>query len=122
MSGYDVKRPCADCPFRREGGVRLLKSRIRQIVRGITTNPGARFSCHKTTGVMGVRAHGGEQACAGALIFADKQGRLDFPQLNRICLRLGMLKPDELKDRDAVFDSLAEMLDTAIPSVARRRR
>lgn len=121
MTGYAVKRPCDDCPFRREGGVRLEVPRILQIVNAITTNPGSTFACHKTTGVMCDPPPGGQQHCAGALVFADKLERLDYPQLHRIALRLGMLRPDELRDRDAVFDDLDEMLDSAIPRVVGRR-
>ena len=119
---FDVKRPCSDCPFRREGGVRLVAWRIREIVRGVTTNPGATFACHKTTGVAGGEAPpGGPQMCAGALIFADKLGRLAHPQLTRIMMRIGQLDPDALRGREDVFDSLAEMLDTAIPTGVGRR-
>lgn len=45
---FDLKRPCDNCPFRKEGGIRLHPGRAREIARGQIDNPGMTFPCHKT--------------------------------------------------------------------------
>lgn len=116
---YKLTKPCDNCPFRREGGIRLTKHRIREITRMLLGNPGGMFPCHKTTVTIedddgeSDRACGPKsQHCAGALIFADNNGT--HTQMMRIAGRLGMWHPDDLQDRDAVFDDVREMLKTAI--------
>lgn len=127
---FTLKRPCNDCPFRREGGVRLYRARIREIVAGVTGNPGSSFPCHKTVqydveeddeqGELDAATRDASH-CAGALIFAHKQEA--YPQLIRIMGRLGMYDPERLEEQDTIFDSLHEMLASALDaSRAKRRR
>jgi hypothetical protein len=111
---FDLKAPCADCPFLREGGIRLGKARTREIAEGVTGNPGASFACHKTTGAAGPRPRSGEEHCVGALVFAGKVG--SYSQILRIMGRLGAFDPDDLEKRHGskVFASLREWLREAI--------
>lgn len=108
---FDLKRPCASCPFLRVGGIRLTKGRIREIA-ATTTNPGATFACHKTTGAVDGDADlvvtAASQHCAGALVYADKQGTSS--QMARIAERLGMLDWNGLKGHDLVWNDLREWL------------
>lgn len=106
---YDLHSPCINCPFRKEGGIRLRAGRVRELIRN-TQNPGAEFACHKTLEDGKIVAT--SQHCAGALIFAQKQGT--STQMMRICERLRLFDPSKLKSLDAVFDSAAEFRATAI--------
>lgn len=122
---FSMKVPCGDCPFRKAGGVRLSRSRIREIAGMMLRSDGGTFPCHKTVDYGredrnlgdGRRLSApGEIHCAGALIFAEKQGTAT--QLMRIAERLGMYDSAALlADQDvvdAVFDSQAEMMATAL--------
>lgn len=117
--------PCSNCPFLKKGGIRLMSGRIRDLTRGLLSNPGRTFSCHKTTTVNEDNDEGDEegwadnvedgpnaQHCGGALIFAEKHGHAT--QMMRIAERLGLYDPRKLKGHDAVFSTVDEMLKTAI--------
>jgi hypothetical protein len=118
---YGMKRPCADCPFLRKGGIPLTSGRIEEISETVLGNPGGTFACHQTTGVKGgpkkVEAH-----CAGALIFMEKNEA--STQMLRIASRLGMYDPAQL-DVDAfdlVYDDTDEWLENgALPEPRRKR-
>ncbi len=110
---YDLKKPCANCPFLKKGGVKLRHARIDEIADGCTTNPGATFACHLTT--EDVEDESGNydreetpksQHCAGALVYADKQGDLGMVQMHRIVMRLGLLDPTQLEGYNDVWDDL----------------
>lgn len=114
---YDLKKPCDNCPFRRKGGVRLRPERAEDISQSMLSNQGAPFACHKTTKSVVRNGHcdraitKDSQHCAGALIYADKQGR--YNQTSRIMMRIGVYNPD-LLDRaayDDVFDDEDEMVE-----------
>ena len=108
---FHVPRVCDDCPFRR-GGVRLRRERVRELARAATDNQGSAFWCHKTTGVLGKVPRGKRrQQCAGALIFAEKQGRAN--QIARIMGRLGAYDPDALMatpEAGDVYDTVDAIL------------
>lgn len=108
---WDLRRPCDDCPFRKEGGIRLTAGRIHEIAGGMLSPDGTTFACHKTTGVTGSGKRD-ERHCAGALIFAEKHGTAT--QMMRIAGRLGVYDPGRLLDHDAVFDDLPSMLRSSI--------
>jgi hypothetical protein len=118
---YAMTAPCESCPFRREGGIRLTAGRIREIGGMMLDSQGGTFHCHKTTEHDDDNDEyiptGNEIECAGALIFAEKNG--NQTQMMRIAGRLGLYNPDSMQDKDSVFDTLAEMLATAVD---RRRR
>lgn len=109
-----LKKPCADCPFRRKGGVRLSAKRIEQIVGCVAPEDGqgGRFPCHKTTGVAGGKDRS-NRSCAGGIIFGYKQGVSS--QMTRIEERLGLI-PKEFADGKwpEIFNDIDEMLETAI--------
>lgn len=84
---YRIKRPCADCPFRSDGnGIDLMPGRLSQIANDITQGDGTTFFCHKTLSGErheefddedeGYTPGKKDSACAGALIFQFKYGRL----------------------------------------------
>ena len=99
--------PCDDCPFRREGGIRLREGRTRDLAQ----NAAGAFPCHKTVN-HDKRNRATEIECAGAIIFAYKTDTTT--QMLRISERLGMVDPRLADDEHPeIFDSLDEMLETA---------
>ena len=79
---FDLLRPCADCPFRRHGGITVTPERAREI--GTTLRDGGCFPCHKTVDYDKERVHSmedGEHFCAGAIaaIMNDSKGRPTQP-------------------------------------------
>lgn len=114
---FDIVKPCDDCPFRREGGIRLVPQRAQEIADMMLSDQGGTFMCHKTaTSDIGDDGEGvvrGErpQHCAGALIFAEKNG--NATQAMRIAERLRLYDPLKVMagdGQDEIFDSRAEML------------
>lgn len=74
---YDLRRPCRDCPFRREGGCRVGAKHIERVATYKTP-----FPCHKTVRYESRyrwRDHGRAQACAGALAFQARQNGASKP-------------------------------------------
>jgi hypothetical protein len=111
---YDLKAPCSNCPFRKEGGIRLRSARVKELIR-TTQNPGAEFACHKTTKSDDEgerRTTAKSQHCAGALVYADKQGTSS--QMMRIAERFGGFDWTQLEGHAEVFDSSRDFLATAI--------
>lgn len=121
---YGLQVPCAECPFTRgDKAARLTRGRVRELADNMLSGADGEFHCHKTadyTGVdeQGVSAPAVEQSmhCAGALIFAEKNG--NATQMMRIAERLGMYDAAAVMGNTAavarVFDTRAEMLKTAV--------
>lgn len=111
---FEVTRPCSNCPFLKEGGIRLSRARAKEIGGMMLSRDGGTFPCHKTT----VDTEDGEDRmvgseslhCAGALIFAEKQGFAN--QMMRIAERLGIYDASKLDKASfgGVFDSLKQMV------------
>lgn len=110
---YDMIVPCGNCPFRREGFIPLRAERVEEIASGMLCSQGHTFACHKTTSYDddGDRITVDDSLhCAGALIFAEKNG--NATQMMRIVERLGMYDASKLQPHHAlVFDDLDEMLE-----------
>lgn len=116
---YDMRRPCDNCPFLREGGIRLTRGRVREIAGMMLAGGPGDFPCHKTTvdaededGACDRAVTPDSKHCAGALIFAEKNGTPT--QMMRICERIGMYDATKLEGHDRVFDDMEEMLETAV--------
>jgi hypothetical protein len=67
---FDLKSPCANCPFRKEGAIDLQPGRVAGIVADLRKNDMQTFPCHKTTHGQAKQ----EQACAGASAFMFRDG------------------------------------------------
>lgn len=116
------RKPCDNCPFRRENGIRLHKHRVIEIVEQIApaNHQGSSFSCHKTVNYE-ERDPKSELLCTGGLIFAYKQDA--SAQLTRIMERLGLVDQALVDDAwPEIFDDLDQMLATAIPMRRSRSR
>lgn len=117
---FEMKRPCDNCPFLKKGGIRLTRARVREIAGGMLGSNGASFACHKTVewdeeGDAEINRDK-QQHCAGALIFAEKNG--SSTQMMRWMERLGAYDAAALMSDKAavksVFSSLSAMEKTAI--------
>lgn len=111
---FDLRRPCAECPFRNDRPGYLTEERAEEIADAVTSSRGSTFTCHKTT--IPDPASDGEmmdgpnaQHCAGALILAEKGGTVG--QMVRIAERLGLYDASKL-DMDApIFEDAEEMIE-----------
>lgn len=114
---YALKKPCADCPFLKEGGIELAPGRLESIVDDLVSGESTSFMCHKTvhhptTGGEWISDDGNEetyvpsnneQQCAGSLILLEKMGHRT--QLMQVMHRLGMYNPMRLTScHDHVID------------------
>lgn len=109
---FDLKKPCGNCPFKSEGGIRLHPGRAQDIGEMMESFDGGSFTCHKTS------KHDGEgeaytandsQHCAGALIYAMKKD--NFTQSMRLAERLRIWDPNILEGFDEIIDDWEEMSD-----------
>ena len=113
---YDMTVPCDNCPFLREGGIRLRQERAEELAQ-----VDAVFICHKTVDYAAEDEgrppeKDQERHCAGALILAEK---MEAPhQMMRIMERLGLYDADKLMSNaevaDRVFDDAGEMIDANV--------
>jgi hypothetical protein len=74
---FDLRAPCANCPFRTDITFYLDTARVVDICDAITRKQHT-FSCHKTTKHDDEGCsitHKGEQHCAGALVMLEKIGQ-----------------------------------------------
>jgi len=88
---FNLKKPCSNCPFRRDSMKGWLgEDRAQEISHDITTEQKT-FSCHKTNDLDengDIIETKKTEYCAGALILLEK---LELPnQMMRIAERLGI--------------------------------
>lgn len=102
---FKLKRPCANCPFRKDtGGVfGLPRERLDEIV----TAPA--FQCHKTVDYDNfeddeLRQGEHPQQCAGLMAVLHRE---DMPnQIMQVAERLGAFDPSKLDPDNEAFDGL----------------
>lgn len=91
------KRPCANCPFRKDSLKGWLGSeRMEEIL-----NQGV-FACHKTLN----RGDRNRKQCAGHMLIKGKEN--EFVELAH---RLGMVKEMGLSGEELIFDTERELID-----------
>lgn len=105
--------PCGDCPFRRVGGVRHGRERMRAYASYFGF-PGASFPCHQTRPADCDNStweawRNGQTICAGGLLFAQKYHEQNV--LVMIAVACGAFDPATLIGHELVFDTLEEMLE-----------
>jgi hypothetical protein len=107
ISKFAIKRPCDNCPFRKDVHFYLRPGRWREIVDSLLHDQ--TFVCHKTID-YGEWEEEGEFVpdnhnlhCAGALIMLHRSGHLLDNYLFRLAIMLEMLDPEELdKECDVI--------------------
>ena len=76
-----LKRPCANCPFLKEGAIELAPGRLDGIIEGLMEDDQSTFQCHKTVHSRKggewdedgkYKASGHEAMCAGAAAYLMK--------------------------------------------------
>lgn len=108
---FDLRKPCANCPFRTDINFPLAQERVEQIVEAIT-DLDQTFACHKTVkhDDDGEHVHSkNEQHCAGALILLERIQRPN--QMMRIAERCGFYDRHKLEMDAPVFGSADEMIE-----------
>lgn len=98
---FALKKPCVDCPFRKENGAQfgLRPGRIQEIVNAPA------FACHLTG-----RNTGGKvppQQCAGLMAMLHKEGKPNT--IMQVAERMIEWKAANL-DGSAVYDSIEEAI------------
>lgn len=110
---FMLRRPCANCPFLKQGAIELAPGRLDGIVETLVSDDRSTFHCHKTVhnGRTGgewddegnYAASGHESMCAGAMIYLEKLGRPTVGM--RVGRVLGMYSPNDLAPH---FDAVIE--------------
>jgi len=106
-------KPCSDCPFLREGGVRHGAAATADYASYFLHPVGATFPCHASVPKDDPRSdwsgwREGQTLCAGGLIFAEKLGKRNG--IARLGIARGWYDPGKLEQREAVCDGLVELL------------
>ena len=108
---FDLKKPCADCPFRTDVTPYLHLERAEEIVDGLTHQQQT-FTCHKTNS----QSDDGEtietedsQHCAGALIMLEKMEQPN--QMMRWMERIGYYDRTKLDMQANVYGDGQDMLE-----------
>lgn len=110
----NLKKPCSNCPFLREGAIELEPGRLDGIIEDLTENDHINFQCHKTVhskqggewledenGEQVYEPSGNESMCIGSAIYMLKIGRPS------ICMRIAiMTKMVSLKELQAQNDKI----------------
>lgn len=112
MPPTQLKRPCANCPFRTDVAPYLRPERITEIERSVIREQ-QDFPCHKTVdysdGNEGRWERNRTTRCAGMTILCEK---LERPtQMMRIDERLGFYDRTLMDMEAPVFDTFAAMRD-----------
>lgn len=93
-----LKKPCANCPFRKEGAIELRPGRVEGIIKDLLKDDHNTFQCHKTTHTKQVAA------CYGAMTYLLKAGRPNI--MMRLGLIFKMLDFDLMRKQ---FDKIIEV-------------
>jgi hypothetical protein len=128
--GEYLHKPCPECPFTRgPKAVRVRRGRIIELTGlMLGRRGGGEFSCHNTVEYCDTCDEQGEgcpghqtesRHCAGALIFAEKHGT--STQMMRVAQRLRLYDPARLEGKELVFDTVEEMLATAVDAPERQK-
>lgn len=101
---FDLKRPCKDCPFRRDVPGYLRPGRMEEILASLDRGT---FPCHKTTGADGRPEFAEHSVCAGSLVFLQKSGTDSF--IVRLAQGLKLYDPSGMDLESPVFDNAGDL-------------
>lgn len=116
-SFFRMKRPCANCPFLKDGAIELMAGRVDGIIRDLKKNDKQSFLCHKTLNSDGADdfeddcedegetqvtrpIFEGEKMCAGAAAYLLKIGRPTIGM--RYAMITGSVAHDHWADAEGV--------------------
>lgn len=107
---YNLKTPCAHCPFRSDIRPFIRPERVEEIAYG-----NAEFPCHKTLNYHTEDADGegvtteDTQHCAGLLILLEREEQPH--QMMRICERLNLYDRTKLDMNAPVYDDIESAIE-----------
>jgi hypothetical protein len=96
---FRLKKPCANCPFRKEGAIDLRPGRLDGIKADLLATDKASFPCHKTLNRSDLndegeyQYQGSEAMCAGAAAYLLKKQRASISM--RMAFAMGIAKPED---------------------------
>jgi hypothetical protein len=93
----DIKKPCKNCPFRKEGAIELREGRLEEIVGFLKESDGHNFYCHKTAHQPGVE----ESMCMGSAVYMLKERRPSVAL--RFALATRMLALNDLQEMNDII-------------------
>lgn len=107
---FNVKSPCAHCPFRNDIRGYLRKSRAEEIVNHLSADDSSWFSCHETTTSKGRSTkHPDAAQCAGAMLLQVKLNRPNI--ITRVAIATGALDLNKLNNKlKIIFNSYKEFI------------
>jgi hypothetical protein len=114
---FNLKKPCADCPFNKVGAIKLQEGRVEGIIDTLRSDHNF-FQCHKTVhsenggdwvenehGESCYIASGNESVCMGSLIYALK-AKMGIPVVARLAFSRGDLNYEAMI---AQFDNIIDV-------------
>lgn len=116
---FNLKRPCASCPFRTDIAFPLADERRASIAESLQHGDQT-FACHNTVNYddghwnydTGEYTNSGDEShCAGALIVMAKSGQLWANVMIRMAKAFGWFDETELHLHVKTFGSLEEFCD-----------
>lgn len=125
-SYFQLRKPCSNCPFRKEGGIELRPGRLQGILDDLLANDLKTFTCHKTirsSDHMDIDADDedgtdsdrqrayvqGEKMCAGAATYLMK---LQRPSVGmRYAILTGSISKDHWVDAEPMVIEPAKSSD-----------
>lgn len=108
---YNLKKPCANCPFRSDIKPFITGARAKEICNSLVEQQQT-FPCHKTVKYDDDEGNGRvvpkSEHCAGAMIMLERMQRPN--QMMRIAERLGIYDYRKLDMESPVYQNAAEMI------------
>lgn len=110
MNQLRIKKPCSDCPFRKDIHPFLSRARVEEMREQLHTQDDQTFTCHKTVDYSKARPDQRNGAvCSGYANLAYKSGRL--PVALRFALATGLIDKSFFASGDLVHDSWQAFVD-----------
>ena len=100
----NMKAPCKNCPFLKEGAIDLRPGRLEGIIADLKADDYSNFTCHKTTHKRGVEP----SMCMGSAVYMMKADRPSVAL--RFALASRMIELNDLKEH---YNAIIEPLETA---------
>lgn len=102
---FSIKKPCSDCPFRKNGSMlpSLRPNRMQDIIHSLHED--RPFHCHKTidySKTEKVDQVDNAYYCAGSLLYLLKLGEYNLPMRMGIAFKL--FNPKLLSGHDEIID------------------
>jgi hypothetical protein len=110
FSQLRVKKPCSNCPFRKDVHPYLSRARVEEMRKQLHIQDQQTFTCHKTVDYSKARPDQSNGAiCSGYANLAFKSGRL--PVALRFALAAGLIDRSFFGSPELVHDSWAAFVD-----------